>query len=176
MSLMLLDYKTGAAFAAVGDSATGAGIVTFKGADGIGLNMVGGVVSVAATSGNVLGTGVLSWAVPPTGVIQNVDVEVASTQTAPMDLVLFNDNPTATTFTDKAALAVNAADYRKVIGVIHLTDSTSLGTPTCYQALGLGLAYKLPAGTTMYGCLVTRGAPTFAAATDIGIVHVNVVQ
>jgi hypothetical protein len=157
--------------------------------------MVGGVVSVAATSvvtspaltaptvtaalyvtGNVLGTGVLSWAVPPTGVIQNVDVEVASTQTAPMDLVLFNDNPTATTFTDKAALAVNAADYRKVIGVIHLTDSTSLGTPTCYQALGLGLAYKLPAGTTMYGCLVTRGAPTFAAATDIGIVHVNVVQ
>jgi hypothetical protein len=45
----------------------------------------------------------------------------------PVDVIFFTSNPTASTFADKTALAVNAADAAKVSGVVHLTDSTLLG-------------------------------------------------
>lgn len=105
-----------------------------------------------------------------TGLMQMASIQCKSAQSFACDLILFHTNPTATTFTDKAALALNAADFDKIIGVISFTASnwTSLGTPSFAQALQLGMAFKLAGGQVdAYGVLVARGTPTFASTSDI---------
>ncbi len=129
-------------------------------------------VTVAAyASGNVVG-GLLTFAgaaraAAGSGLIQAASVISKIAQTAILDLLIFSANPTSSTFTDKAALAVNAADLDKLVGVIHLTDWTSLGTPAIVQAVSAGLPFKLATGTSLYGVLVARAAMTLASTTDL---------
>lgn len=126
----------------------------------------------AYASGNVVG-GLLTFAdvanaEPRSGLIQDVALYCKSAQTFLFDLILFHTNPTASTFTDKAALAVAAADFNKISTVIHGSDWTSLGTPSYAQANNLAREFKLPAlSTTLYGVIVSRGTPTFASTSDI---------
>ena len=103
------------------------------------------------------------------GVVQSVTLHSKTAQTAAVDLLLFISDPT-TTFTDKTALALLAADFDKLVGVVHLTDWTNLGTPSIAQAHGLGIPFKLPAGTSLWAIPVARGAMTFAAVTDLTLV------
>jgi hypothetical protein len=105
-----------------------------------------------------------------TGLVQMASVMSKTAQTADLDLVLFHTNPSASTFTDNAALAVNAADWDKVIDVVHITDWTSLGTPSFAKATALAVAYKVAAGQTeIYGQLVARGAFTLSSASDLKV-------
>lgn len=85
------------------------------------------------------------------------------------DLFLFNAAPT--TPTDKTAIALVAADLAKCIGVVQFTG-VSLGAAATFgimTATGVGLGFKLPAGTSLYGILVARGAPVYAATTDVSV-------
>lgn len=129
-------------------------------------NAVGGLMTLAGAA-RALGT--YAGAPATSGLLQSVFVNSKSLQTTQMDLVLFNANPTTTTCTDKTAIAVSAADFDKVRGVVHITDWTSLGTPSIGQALNLAMPYALINITTMFACLVTRATPTFTAATDISV-------
>lgn len=106
------------------------------------------------------------------GLVQMISIFCKSAQTFACDLILFHTDPSSSTFTDNAALAVNAADFDKVLGVISLVAGswTNLGTPSFAQAIQLAMAYKLPGGVTdMYGVLVARGTPTLVSTSDIKV-------
>lgn len=137
------------------------------------------VTASAYTAGNVVG-GVLSFSnavrtqnAINSGRLQNVLVTSKSTQAlVEMDLYLFNANPTGSTFTDKAAPAIAAADIPKLIAKVALmsVDANLGANYTSWQALGIGLVFQLGSGnTTLYAVLVTRGTPTFASTSDITV-------
>lgn len=92
-------------------------------------------------------------------------------QQANIDLVLFNADPSGTTFTDQAAFDVADADIDKICAVIRFgtygdwvpfnDNAIAQYTPPA------GIPFKLATGTTLYGAIVSRGTPTFAASTDL---------
>lgn len=110
------------------------------------------------------------------GIVQSIAVHCKTAQTGAMDLLLFMADPSASTFTDNGALAVNAADFDKLIGVVSFgeDDWTSLGTPSIAQKQGLSMPFKLPAGTSLYAVLVARSTPTLGSTSDITLA-VNVI-
>jgi hypothetical protein len=101
-------------------------------------------------------------------ILQAVGINCKSAQTAAFDLILFNDDPSASTFTDNEVIAVHASDQSKVCGVVHITDWTNLGTPSYAQAKNEAYPISLT-GTALYGVLVTRGTPTLASTSDITV-------
>lgn len=129
----------------------------------------------AYASGNVLGslqnvTGTIRNNTALSGSIQNVQVMVntGGANVTSVDLVLFKANPSASTFTDRAALAINAADLSKVAHVIHLTDKTAIGSGAIFQSADLDRVYKVASGVTqLWAVLVVTGTPTFTATTDV---------
>lgn len=130
--------------------------------------------SSAYTSGNAVG-GLMTLSgafrsASGSGLIQSVIVNTKSAQTTAIDVVLFNANPSASTCTDKTAFAVAAADFNKIVGVAHVTDWTSDGTPSTGQAQNLAIPIAVGAGvTSFYACAVTRSTPTYAATTDVSV-------
>lgn len=122
-------------------------------------NAIGGLVTLASASRVSGGS----------GLIQSVVLNLKSAQTTSTDVVFFSANPTGSTCTDKTAFSVAAADFDKVLGVVHVTDWTSLGTPSVGQGQNLAMPFALSSGTTIYACVVTRGTPTFTATTDVTI-------
>jgi hypothetical protein len=122
-------------------------------------NAVGGLITLANASRVSAGS----------GLIQSIIVNSKSAQTTQIDVVLFNANPSGSTCTDKTAISVAAADFDKVLGVAHVTDWTSLGTPSVGQAQNLAMPFALASGTSLYGCPVTRSTPTYTATTDISV-------
>lgn len=102
-------------------------------------------------------------------ILQGITINCKSNQTAAIDLILFGSSPSNTTFTDNAALALNAADFDKVIETIHITDWTKLGTSSFARLQNIGTAIKLAGGTTLYGVLVARGALTLASTSDLKV-------
>ncbi len=129
------------------------------------------VSTTAYASGDVIGVKMtlasMTRVAAGAGLVQTVTLNCKSAQTGAVDLLLFSADPSASTFTDNATLAVAAADYDKLIGVVHLTDWTNLGTPSMAQAQNVGMGFKLPSGTTLYGVLVARSTPTLASTSDI---------
>jgi len=114
-----------------------------------------------------------------TGYVISVTMSDLASQAVDFELVLFNANPTATTFTDQAAFDIADADLTKVVAVIPLTSS---GTNHAYADnsvhysgnLALPVRGYNASGTptvtnTIYGALVARGAPTFATSGDVTI-------
>ena len=128
---------------------------------------------VAYAAGDAVGT-LLSFAdavrvVGGSGVIEAVIVADKAKQSAAMDLLLFDANPGGTTVTDNAALTVADADLVKCIGVIPITaeDYHAIADNSVASLRNLGAAFKVAAGTTLYGVLVARGTPTYAGASDL---------
>lgn len=124
-------------------------------------NAVGGLITFTNAS-RASGSG---------GIIQTVVIRDKAGQAGTYNLFLFDANPTATTVTDKSAVTINTADLAKVIAVIApsgilLGAASTMGVIT---AGGLGTAFKLTSGTTMWGILVTRGTPTYASTSDVSV-------
>lgn len=126
-------------------------------------NAIGGLMTISGAA-RVSGS---SGASGTSGLLQSVVMNIKSAQTTPVDIFIFNANPTGTTCTDKSAIAIAAADFDKVLGVVHMTDFTSGGTPSDGQAQNLAMPYALTSATTIYACAVTRSTPTYAATTDV---------
>jgi hypothetical protein len=86
--------------------------------------------------------------------------------TVQFDLLLFNAAPTAPT--DNVAFDLQSADYAKLIGVVPVTEWTSLGTTACVgQSVGRAQPVKPATGTSIFGVLVVRGTLNLAAVSDI---------
>ena len=126
----------------------------------------------AYSAGNVVG-GLLAFTnavdAAQSGLLENATLNILSVQTAAFTLYLFSANPSASTFNDKAAPNIAAADVPKLIDAISLaTPLSGLGTHTLYAADSIGRAVVL-AATTLYAVLITTGTPTFASASDVTV-------
>jgi hypothetical protein len=103
------------------------------------------------------------------GLIQSVVITSKTLATFTADVIFFNADPSASTFTTNVAQALDDADLPKVIGVAQCTTVIALTDCSIHQATNLALPFKLPSGTSGYAAIVVRGAPTPAATTDLTI-------
>lgn len=122
-------------------------------------DVVGGKVNVT-TGLRALG-GILNG-----GTIRDVVFHSKSTQTGNYDVIFFDSDPSASTFTDNGALAVNVADGPKIVGVANLTSVVSLGTGSIHQLLGTCIKFALAAQADLYAVVVARSTPTFTSTAD----------
>lgn len=135
-------------------------------------NAIGGKMTIAGAarvSGSLgaAGTG---------GIIQQVVMNSKSVQTGQVDVFLFNSDPSSSTCTDKTNFVLATADFDKVIGVASIPGTAannsgwfSGGTGSVGQANNLAMAFDLSSATSIFGCAVARGTPTYAATSDISL-------
>lgn len=94
------------------------------------------------------------------------------------DLILFDSDPTGTTFTENSPLDVADADLNKIVAVVRFdgvagtTLFTNVDNNVIYKAVEIPVA---PTTTSLFGALIARGGPTFAATTDV-FITLNVQQ
>lgn len=121
----------------------------------------------AYASGDTVGGVMTFTGAGNAGTIMTAIIDDKDAESAALELWLFN--ATITPAADNAAHSISDADMAKCIGVIdgfvyHASALNSVG-----QAVSVGLAYKLPSGSDVYGLLVTRGAPTFSSTSDLKV-------
>jgi hypothetical protein len=104
------------------------------------------------------------------GLLQSITVQDLSNQKGALDVVIFDSDPSGTTFTNNAAFDVADADIVKIIGVVSIIPSDYIGF--AYSAVatksGLAMPVAVAAGRDLYACLVCRGTPTYTA-NELGI-------
>lgn len=106
------------------------------------------------------------------GFITCVLLSDKAAQAVDLELVIFGSDPTGTTFTDQAAFDIADADLTKIQAIISLGSASRFAyADNGVKYLGsLALPLKSAAGSgTIYGALVSRGTPTFAAASDVTV-------
>jgi hypothetical protein len=92
-------------------------------------------------------------------------------QSLSTELWLFNAAPTPPN--DSAAWSISDADMQKCIGVVPFTTWYASALNSVSFAHGIGLGYYLAASaSSLYGCLVTRGAPTYASGDLSVLLHI----
>ena len=127
--------------------------------------------SPAYTAGDAIGTkGTLTNAClsrSNRGEVRGVTINDLASQSADIDLVLFNADPTATTFTDNAALDIADADLSKITAVIPVTTHKTFADNSISQAKNIAYPFQCNSSGTLYYALVARGTPTYAATTDV---------
>ncbi len=107
-----------------------------------------------------------------TGAVNSIKIVDQAAQASDLDLVIFSSNPTNTTFTDQVALDIADADLSKVVAVITLGSSTrfSFADNSVHYIGSLYIPVQgATSNTVLYGALVSRGTPTFAASTDVSV-------
>ena len=128
--------------------------------------------SSAYTAGNEVG-GLMTFAsmfgTANSGIVQDIKIKCKSVQTVQFTLYIFKTNPTNSTWTDKSAPAINAADIPFLEVAIPFTAPYSgLGTHTLYSVDAAGIEI-VASSTSLYAVLVTSGTPTFASTSDITV-------
>lgn len=102
--------------------------------------------------------------------LQSVTLVDQAKQSIGMDLIVFDSNPSGTTFTDNATLDMADADMSKILAVVPITSYASFNDNSVGYAANLSLPIMLDPtapSTPIYTTIVARGAPTFAATTDL---------
>jgi len=120
---------------------------------------VGGLLTFA-NAGRVSGGG---------GVVKTFTLIDDAGQDVTIELWLFNQ--TFTAMADNAAWAPSEADLENLVGIISTQESSTgwaaAGTPSAIT-VPCSLRYDVT-GTSLFGQLVTRGTPTFAATDDVTV-------
>lgn len=128
-------------------------------------------------SGNVVG-GLMTFAATGRGPnnacsFVSATLTIKTAQTGPWKLYLFDSNPTGSTFNDKGAPVIAAADVNKQRAVITFTTPNSdLGAGSTLYKPDLTKSSIEPfSGTTIYGVLVAVGVPSaqFGSASDVTV-------
>ncbi len=110
------------------------------------------------------------------GIIRDATVIMAETDTANLQLIVFDAEPT--NFADNTALALVAADDAKIVGIFNLTDArkSNIGTNReIYRTdVGQGIRSYTSTNGQLFGLLVTRSifTPISAGTYLIGL-HVE---
>jgi hypothetical protein len=117
--------------------------------------LVGGKLTITDSSHSLI-----------SGVISNVIMGDKAAQGLDIDLVIFNEDPTGTTFTDQAAFDPADADQGKIACVVQIR------TFSAHSDNGMGFANNVncPFVTTtgtLYGAVVARGAVDYASSSDL---------
>lgn len=102
------------------------------------------------------------------GILKSVQLCSKADLTVNFDLIIFSDNPSATTFSENGAVAIDPADVSKVLGVVQLATRFDLGTPVVTGLNNVDMALKSGAASRdLYACLVARGNHTPGSTSDI---------
>lgn len=136
---------------------------------------------VAYASGDLIGgkltfTGSLRSNVG-TGQLTSVRISDSNKQAADLELVLFSDDPSSTTFANNSAFDIAAADRDKVVAIISLGSTARFAySVTGIVYLGNLLIPVRAIGSTsgspqstLYGALVSRGTPTYTSTSALSI-------
>lgn len=95
------------------------------------------------------------------GIIQSAELIDSAANTVPAELWLFDSAITPPN--DSAAWTLSDADAKKLIGVIPFSTYYVSGANSVAPISNLGIAFQtIGNDDKLYGCLVTRGAPTYA--------------
>ena len=103
--------------------------------------------------------------------LDSIVVLDAANQKSAIDLVFFNEAPANSIGADNAAYALNDADLSKVVGRVSVAgaDYVSSSTTNAEATLrNIELSMQSIAGSeALYVAVVSRGTPTYGAATDL---------
>lgn len=141
-------------------------------ADGATIAVTPTVTAGAYSAGDCVG-GKLSFAgaarkATGGGVVKDIVIIDDAGQDVELELWLFGADFTAPG--DNAAWAPVEAELHTLVGIISTADGAwfAAGTPSAAR-VECSQRYDLTSGTTLYGQLVTRGTPTFAATDDVTV-------
>lgn len=130
-------------------------------------------VTAGAYSANDAVGGVLTFANAArvsggSGLIKSILIVDDAGQDAELELWLFDQSFTSPG--DNAAWGATEAELHNLVGIIQSTDGDwmAAGTPSVCR-IEVSQSYVLQA-TSMFGQLVTRGTPTFAATDDVTVI------
>jgi len=132
--------------------------------------------TAAYSAGDLVGTkmafsGAARHSFGGAGLVKSVLVSDLAKQNAQaLELVLFDADPSGTTFTDGDALDVADGDLPKIVGVVPLgtADAVGYNDSAVYSVRNVNVAYSI-ASRTLYGALVARGTPTYASTADLQV-------
>ena len=95
------------------------------------------------------------------GVIETAILVDGDLQSIAAELWLFDTAPTPPN--DNAAWSISDADALTCIGVIPFSSYYASALNSVSVAKAQNIAFSAVGGTSIYGCLVTRGAPTYVS-------------
>ena len=86
-----------------------------------------------------------------------------------VDVVIFDTNPSNSTFTDNGAIALNVADIPYVVTAVSLAERFDFGTPCILAARNIACPCTPASGGTLYAVAIVCGEATLnlAAVDDI---------
>jgi hypothetical protein len=122
----------------------------------------------AYAAGNEIG-GVLTFAIggAGSGTLMSMRVTSRSVLATALKAYIFSANPSNTTWTDKTAPAINAADIASLLAVIPLNaPDNGLGTHTLWELSGIAAQFI---AANLYAVLVTVSAATLTSGTTSDI-------
>lgn len=166
-----LQANSGVNIGDVGIDQTTHGTTNLIATQGISVSQTPTVTAGAYSAGDAVG-GLLTFAnaAPGTGlggVIKDLVILDDAGQDAEMELWLFDQ--TFTAMADNAAWAPSEADLRNLVAIISTSSGAwfAAGTPSAAR-VECSQRYEC-AATSLFGQLVTRGTPTFAATDDVTV-------
>tara|TARA_Y100000310_G_C20378067_1_gene666712 strand:- start:69 stop:497 length:429 start_codon:yes stop_codon:yes gene_type:complete len=125
-----------------------------------------GIETDIYASGDALGEKNSFDGVPSNGKIMTVVVQDRASQNVDFDIVMFDTDITGTT--DNAAFDPTDAELQTCIGSITVTGYKSFNDNSIATVDDIGLAYEAGDRRIYFQC-VTRGTPTYVAATDVRV-------
>lgn len=92
-------------------------------------------------------------------------------QAADFDVIIFDANPTASTFTNNVAQTIADADLSKIAAVIQVTTSVNfVDNEIVYNALSPIKSIKTTdASGTLYCAVIVRTTPTFTSTSALSL-------
>jgi hypothetical protein len=130
-----------------------------------------GVNTDIYSSGDALGAKATFDGVPSQGVIMTVNVVDRDSEAVNLDLVMFDEDIAGTAA--NAAFAPTDAELSTSLGSVLVDTWKAFSTNSLGTNDNVGLAYATKSGTITFQC-VTRGTPTYTAATDL-LISITVV-
>lgn len=127
------------------------------------------VTLAAYTAGLEIG-GLMTFAVGGAGTggtLMSVRVTSKAVQTTALTAFIFTTNPSNSTWADRTAPAINAADVASLLCAVPLTSAYSgLGTHTVWNVGNIGAQFL---GASLYVVLVTVSATSLNSTSDITV-------
>lgn len=123
-------------------------------------DVLGGKQSITDAARLAAGSGVVNFL----SVSSKVDITVG------IRVTFFKSDPSSTTFTENSTLALDAADYDKVLGHVDIAaaDWADLGTPNIATKTNINIPFNLPASvTTLYAVATAQGAINLGSTSDL---------
>lgn len=104
-----------------------------------------------------------------TGILESLILLDKSHQAAPMDILIFDVNPTAATTTDHATFVISTNDVNVVARVsVAASDYVQIASGESVAVKsGLGIAVQSSGSSNLYAVAVTSGTPTYTGANDL---------